>query len=249
MNSRVLKYEPLLYGLALVLALVVRFVHLGRVPLSDYEASLALQSLDSLRSQQTLIGSHPAYVQLTTLVFFLFGPGNTLARFIPALLGSLIVVAPALYRRWLGITPAIALAFFLAIDPGLAGLSRQVGTPILALAGAILAWGLWRIGKPALSGLALGLALMGGESFWPGLIAWGIALAAACVAWLAAAGGAGGCRMKPCQIPARDRYVRLGLFAAGVLIIVGSLFFLRTRGLNGIVGESVGLSSRVGNAL
>lgn len=231
MNFRIQKYEPLLYGLVLLLALLVRIANLGAIPLSDYEAGWALQSLDSLHSQQVLVGPQPAYVQITTLLFFVFGQGNLIARLFPALLGSLVVIVPLFFRNRLGQIPALILALALAIDPGLVGLSRQIGTPVVALAAGVLAWGLWRWSKPELAGITLGLALMGGESFWLGLAGWGVAML------LARRGGWFRQEDSDETLPSvsRDRYLRLGIYAGGTLLVVGGLFFLRLRGLNGIV--------------
>jgi hypothetical protein len=231
MNSRLLKFEPMLYGLALILALLFRFVNLGVITLNDYEAGWALQSLDSLKNQQTLIGSQPFYVQVTTFLFFLFGPSNATARLLPVLLGSLMVFLPAIFRRWLGPGPALILAFFLAIDPGLVGLSRQVGTPILAMATGMLAVGSWVKRKPALAGLLLGMALMSGESFWAGLVGWGIAVS---LGWKA--GWFTSDDTSQNDPPVKETpFLRMAIFALGTLIVLGGLFFLRTRGLNGVI--------------
>ena len=130
---------------ALVLGLAVRMVNLGALPLTDSEAAAAQQALDLARGVKGGMGPQVAYVQLTGLLFFLFSSApNFVARFWPAVFGSLVVVVPALggVRRVIGRTPALILAFALALDPSLVSLSRQAGSPILADSGLLLAVGL-----------------------------------------------------------------------------------------------------------
>jgi hypothetical protein len=54
MTNRRLTLEHILYVLAFALALTLRFMHLGALPLSDFEADWAFQALQVAR------GVHPA---------------------------------------------------------------------------------------------------------------------------------------------------------------------------------------------
>src|SRR5512146_1342808 len=169
------RYEPLLYALAFLLALAVRLVKLDAAPLSDAEARWALQALGVAQGTRPLLGSQPAYILLTSVLFYLLGAGtNFLARLVPALAGSALVLAPALFAHRLKPRVSVILAFLLALEPGLVGLSRQAGSGILAVAAVLLAWGFWENRKPVWAGIFAGLALLSGSFLWPGLIGLGV---------------------------------------------------------------------------
>ncbi len=188
MNSRRFTLEIFLYGLALILAVCLRLADLGRTPLSDPEATLALQARQISQTVTLTTGdhptlaAHPGYILLTGLVFALFKDSNTLARLWPALAGSLLVLAPFFLSRkpTPGLIPPIAgiiLAFGLATDPGLVTISRQAGGPMMAVSFSILAISLWMYQKPLLAGIMAGLALLSG----PMVIPVGLTIA---LAWL-----------------------------------------------------------------
>jgi hypothetical protein len=246
--------EPVLYLLALALALAIRMTNLGQVPLTDYEASWALQAMDSMRGSHPIVGSQVAYVQLTSLLFFIFPPNNLLARFWPVLLGSLLVLAPYLIRDWVGRKAAVILAFALALDPGLAAVSRQAGGAMIAVAGGWLALGFWLKRKPVLAGVALGISFMGGESFWPGLL--GLALAFG----IAKLGNLVEINAQPADGNNEDSSTRgipllreLIIAVVTTILLAGSLFMIVPRGLSGVFtgltvylggwGQSSGVSS------
>ena len=137
-ERRPINLEQALAVLALALALALRFLNLGAAALSDAEARWALQSLalanPSQSTSQLIIGAQPAYIFMTSWLFQLFGGTNFLARFWPALAGWSLVLAPLLFRRQLGRPAALIAAFGLALDPGLVTVSRQAGSPMMALA-------------------------------------------------------------------------------------------------------------------
>jgi len=177
MKLRDLTFEHALYGLALIVALIMRLVLLDHTPLNNEEAGWALQALEIVRGQEGEIGAQSGYVLLTSQLFALMKSTDFLARLIPALAGSLLVLAPFYYRKYLGRIPALILAFGFALDPGLVSLSRQAGGPSLAISFSLLAGGLWLDRKPVAAGVMAGLALLGGPALWPGLIGVGIAAA------------------------------------------------------------------------
>ncbi|MBT7323583.1 MAG: hypothetical protein HN855_00310, partial [Anaerolineae bacterium] len=86
--------QPILYFLAFLLALGLRFIQLGALPLTDTEATFALQALALARGSKPLLGAQPGYILLTSIPFYLFESTNFLARFFPALAGSLLVFSP-----------------------------------------------------------------------------------------------------------------------------------------------------------
>src|SRR5512146_1969477 len=165
------RYEPLLYALAFILALAVRLVKLDAAPLSDNEARWALQALGVAQGTRPLLGSQPAYILLTSVLFYGLGAGtNFLARLLPALAGGGMALVPALFAHRLKPRISVILAFLLAFEPGLVGLSRQAGSGIMALTSALLAWGFWENRKPIWAGVFAGLALLSGPLLWPGLL-------------------------------------------------------------------------------
>ena len=177
MTNRRLTLEHALYALAFALALTLRFLHLGALPLSDFEADGALQALQVARGAHPVIGPNPAYVLLTSILLFVFGASNFLARFWPALVGSILVLTPFFFRDRLGRAPALILAFALALEPGLLALSRAAGSSILAVSFLVLAWAMGRERRLPLVGIFGGLALMSGSAVWMGLLILGLSVA------------------------------------------------------------------------
>ena len=102
MRIRTLTIEDALYIVAFGLALGLRLFQLGAAPLTDAEASWALQALDLFSTRQPQVGPQPAYVLLTGLSFTLFKATAFLARLLPALAGGLLALLPALLRPLLG---------------------------------------------------------------------------------------------------------------------------------------------------
>lgn len=204
------------FYLAFGLALVVRLLRLGEIPLSDAEAQWALQALDLTRGLRPAIGAQPGYVTLTSLVFFALQASNFVARLIPALCGAALTLTPYYFRDWLGGKPALLLAFFLALDPGGLALSRQAAGPLLAVTALLFAWGLWRAGNFRVAGVWAGLALLGGPQLWPGLL--GLVLTYGLLGQFVG--------LQTPFVFERRSWITFGLFAAGAYLLVGSLFFL-----------------------
>ncbi len=178
MTYRRFKYESLFYALAFVVALALRLTQLGAMPLNDIEASAALQALRVSQSIPTALDPHPFYILSTSIAFLLYGGGtNFLARLMPALIGSLLVLAPALLDDRLKPRPSLILAFLIALDPGLVAISRQAASPIFAIAFLAFAVGFFNKNKPALAAAFAAFALLGGTPLWLGLLGIGITAA------------------------------------------------------------------------
>ena len=173
MNSSRLKIknEGWLYWLAFLIALGFRFIQLGASPLSDSEATLALQALHIAQGQSPLLDPQPAYILFTSILFAITESTNFMARFVPALVGSMLVFVPYFFREKLNPRPALILAFLVAFDPGLVALSRQANGTMLAVTFLLFAWGLWINGRAIPAGVFTGLALLSGTSLWAGLLA------------------------------------------------------------------------------
>jgi hypothetical protein len=241
-------FEPLLFAVAFLAALAIRLVRVDAPPLTDFEASQALQALAIVKggTGATAGGTLPIYLNLTTLWFFIFQVSDFTARFWPAVAGSTVVLLPILLRRQLGSVPALVLAFGLALDPGLAAVARQIASPGFA---AVLLWlGLacFALEQYSLAGFLAGLFLLSGESAWLGVL--GIALALFVAGRLAPRGRrwwllnsfgltdpqaeAGAPVESRPQVQPGVPWKRLGLTALITFIAAGSLVFASPRGLS-----------------
>jgi len=175
MNSSRLKYEGWLYGLAFLVAIGFRLIQLGASPLTDSEATLALQALNITRGTAPLLGPQPAYILFTSVLFSIIKNTNFMARLIPALVGCTLVFVPYFFRDQLRPRPALILAFFFAIDPGLVALSRQANGTMLAVTFSLFAAAMWTNRRLLPAGIFAGLALLSGTSLWAGLLSVGLA--------------------------------------------------------------------------
>lgn len=171
MTHRHFKYESILYLLAFIIAFGIRFIQLGAMPLNDAEAEAALQALKISQSESTTLSPHPFYILSTSVLFLIYGGGtNFLARFIPALIGSLLVLSPLLFDDRLKPRPSLILAFFLALDAGLVAISRQAASPIFAITFLILTFGFINKNKYTLASITAALAFLSGPSIWLGIL-------------------------------------------------------------------------------
>jgi hypothetical protein len=229
--------EHALYALAAVLAVGVRFLNLGVLQLSDFEAGWALQALHVVQGLKPTLGPDPAYVHLTAVLFSLFGATEFLARFWPALAGSALALVPIFFRDRLGRLPALVLTFGLALDPGLAALSRLAGGSMLAVAFVMLAWAMWKQGQRAPAGIFAALAALSGPSAWFGLL--GLVLAWAIdrgiqrrTASAQAEGKPGDEESGAAPAPPGWETLRIPLaWGLGTLLVVGSLLLFSPKGL------------------
>lgn len=226
MNNRRITLENIAFLAALLLAFGVRLAALEKLPLIDSEAELALQALSVAEGNRVQLAAQPGYILPTALLFYLFESSITLARLIPALAGGLLAFAPFLYRRQLGRFPALLLAFFLAIDPGLVAVSRQAGGAMLTVSFTFFALGFWLNRRMLPAGILSGLALLGGPALWPGLL---ILL----VIWLIWPRNTFDTNM---TISTADR--RLAAIAAlATVFVVGTQFFTIPTGLSAAAGS------------
>ncbi len=154
---------------AFLLACGVRLYGLGTLPLNEEEARLALQAWKIAQGMRVPLDSQVLYLHPTAALFFLFGPQDFMARFWPALSGSLLVLLPWLWRRQLGERTALIFAFFLALDPGMVALSRQANAWMPALLSLALCVTAWKRQRYAWGGFFAALVLLAGLPSWEGL--------------------------------------------------------------------------------
>jgi hypothetical protein len=178
-NQKTISFDininAILYVLAILIGVGLRLFRLGAAPLSDTEASWALQALELARGGSPMIGPQPFYVLITSLIFSVFGHFNALARLVPALSGSALILLPWLIQRRLISSrrlqrAGIFLAFFLAIDPGLTTLSRVAGSPMPALVFTSFTLVCFYCRQPILTGVFAALALLSGPEAFQGLL-------------------------------------------------------------------------------
>ncbi len=233
--------EVALYCLAFLLALVMRLYQLGAAALSEVEAGWAVQALGLARGGAVTLGPQPLYVQLTSLLFSTVKDTNYIARFFPALVGSLLIWLPFSFRRLMGDSTwlrraGVVMSFGLALDPGLVSLSRQAGSLMPALVFTLFALdGLYNR-RMVWAGVFTALALLSGVAFLQGLLILGIS-------W----GLFSLIRRRPVEselgknssettsdaIPATS--IRVGVIALLLTVIfIGSMFFLHPQGLGAL---------------
>lgn len=229
-NQRSSTNQTAIIIVTLILALAFRLIRLGVLALNDQEAQLALRALAVARGEQTLFGGAHTYVGLTGLPFFLFSESNFIARFWPALIGAGVIFIPFVFSKYIGRWPAIMAALILAVSPEMVGLSRMVGSPMMALVLMLLAAGFWLGCKPILAGISLGLGLMSGPSFWVGGVILGLSLVLS--------DGLFGLldifRQGSEDDPPQPKWTRFGISLGLTLVVVGSGFFMAPSGLSGI---------------
>lgn len=246
--TRLWTNEIALYLLVFVLAFGLRFLHLGSAPLSDSEANWALQALhiagNSTVAASTPLGPQPAYVFLTSILFQIFGSSNFLARFWPALMGSLLTFLPFFYlqpatadtekRSSILRTAGIIMAIGLALDPGLTSISRQAGGPMMAGAFLLLAFGWWHIRRPIIAGIFAGLALLSGPQILTGLVGLGLTWGAARIFGISFSFLPDGMEQPVMEQekPSDHREWIPALITAGTtILLVGTFFFAVPQGL------------------
>ncbi len=232
--------EHALFALALAIAIAFRFINLGLLPLSDYEATWALQSLGIADGLRPILGPNPGYLHLTAILFYILGSADFWARFWPALAGSALVLTPWFVRARIGRVPALVLAFGLAIDPGLNAFSRLAGGPMLAITFLVFTLVFWLDGRRRAAAAFAGLALLCGPSVWLGifglLLAWALNLLLT-KRFLRTPEGASPLPVEDATpVPAGD-HKKLLAWAVGTFLIVGSLLLLSLPGLAAAVSS------------
>lgn len=137
-----LTVEGAAYGVIGLVAALIRFAQLGLRPLSDVEAVQALAAFrfteGTLRSAPP--GTLPALFTGNVVGFTLFGSGDAVARWLPAVAGVVLVFLPYLLRHRLGRGGSLAASFLLAISPTAVFGSRSAdGVGLAATCGLALA--------------------------------------------------------------------------------------------------------------
>ncbi len=176
-RSTGLTVEHGLYLVILLVAFGLRFINLGVAPLLPLEAAQAWPAW--LAATGTQVAGSPAatsalFYGLQSLLFFVTGANEVLARLLPALVGTAVVLLPWWWRDWLGRGGALAVALLLALDPWLVALGRTADAAGLTIfLGLLVLTALWRwqrgsrsIGWERVLAVGVGLLVVSGPQAW-----------------------------------------------------------------------------------
>jgi hypothetical protein len=224
--------EHALFLLILIIALGVRILRIGEVPLSDFEAEHALQAFQVSKGNGGDFSPGPAYSLMTGVVFFLLTDDNAYARLWPILTGCCLVIFAYLIRSLIGRKAALIMAIGIALDPSLVAFSRIAGSEMMAVGFGMLALGLAYNRKPILSGIFGGLMILSGPSALQGMLGFGLA-------WLIGdiLSRSDILDRLPSERSSENTWIatKSALLAAAVVILaVGTLFFLFPQGLDAL---------------
>ncbi len=188
-----LAVERALYGVILLIGGLLRLTGLGARPLLPLEATNAwlawlavhppaVASAANVQIAGDLVPSSALLYSLHSLLFWTLDGGDALARWLPALAGTALVLLPWALRRQLGRPTALALAALLAVDPWLVTFSRVADGAMLSAALALVAV-VAVLNLPGAQGrrwsmiaaAAVGLLVVSGVQAWPLLVVVGLA--------------------------------------------------------------------------
>ncbi|MBN1311265.1 MAG: glycosyltransferase family 39 protein [Anaerolineae bacterium] len=236
--------ETLIYLLLFLVALVMRWVKLGAVPLGELEARQAIAAWHLLSPDIPGSGSIGGVVTFAgAVISFLFAtPTDAAARFVPMLGGIALIFTPLLFRKQLGRVATLLSIGLLTISPTMVVTSRQMTGSGLSMLGLVLTLAAFdryaRTERPhciLLAGIALGFALMADY----GTLAALIALAGGVVFMLLT--DKEGRQTYPALLAIHKNLPWANFLAGlvGTLIIIGTLFFIAPGGL-GAVADQLG---------
>lgn len=226
-----------------LLSLGLRLAKLGWLPLSTGEGNRAFQGLALLDGRALAPGEHFSRLEPVMLLgqgasFFLFGTSDSVARLLPALSGTGIVLLALALKPFVGRAAAMAMAIFATFSPTLLFASRTAEPQVLVAFFAMLLlvcllyngrhpsnW--WTAG----AGLALGGLFASG----PASISVFLCLIVGFVAaWLVDSDGTGAVRGAINELHGMDRLLVLGLAFLGTLVVLFTHGFSSVSALRGI---------------
>ena len=160
--------QKITFFIVLTFAILIRFLNLGNLPLSDFEAKLALNSLHILSGNDAYFTSDVFLTNINAVLIYLFGDSNLVVRLFSAFVGTLLVFTPFLFRKVVDNKLLFIISLWLAIDPVLVSLSRQINSSLLCvLFGVLLIYFILKKDEIA-TGIFSSLLLLCGKSVWFG---------------------------------------------------------------------------------
>ena len=224
--------EQALFFIILLIGLGIRILRIGDVPLSDFEAANALEAFQVSNGGGGEFSPGPAYPLLTGATFFLFADDNLYARIWPILAGCCLIVFPYLIRSLIGRKAALIMAIGIALDPSFVAVSRIAGNEIMAVGFGAMALGLAYNRRAVLAGIFGGLMLLSGPSALQGLLAFGSAFF---VGYLLSKRGYLSAIISVDSTENNKKDLQKGILAlGGVILVLGTLFFLFPEGLGAL---------------
>lgn len=159
--------ETLVYAAILIFTLVIRVAMLGAVPLDDaqaHEALAALHRIDpstsSINPDEPLLPDNALGSLFNSLSMLIFGSNDEAARLATALAGSLLVISPALYRRYFGRVAVLFMSLALMVSPAAIATARSMSaTPWSMLLVMVGGWLALRFAETREKWFALGTAV------------------------------------------------------------------------------------------
>lgn len=238
-----LTVETSLYLSLVLAAALLRSYALGRQPLQQKEAQLALDAWRFYAGGTASIRGHaPLLFHGNVFLYLLFGANDYVARVIPALAGSLLVGLPYLLRSYLGRWGALVTSVLLALSPSFLFFSRQldggiiVSAATLALLAAVL--GYVRQGKPSqlylLAG-SLAITLLAGGDGYANLLVLGAFLALLALYSHLSRRESPLCGTLPrAASTERSWFVPAGFFA-GLILLISTGLFVNLQGVQAML--------------
>lgn len=153
-NQPLSRWEKILYITILLLALFSRFYILGERAISHDESihtkfSWNLYAGRGFQHNPMMHG--PLLFEATALSYFLFGADDFTSRIYTSLTGVALVLAPLLFRKWLGRRGALITSVLLLLSPSITYYSRYIRHDVsLMLTATLLLWVIfeyWRGGQ------------------------------------------------------------------------------------------------------
>jgi len=177
MKNFKLTFEFLLFLIIFFFGSFFRLIQLGNLPLSDSEAIITLQALNQIKGNFVYPHTDQTFlVNVQSVLFSLFGSGNFISRFIPALFGSFLIFIPFLFRNYFNRRAMIILAFWIAISPTMISVSRQVDSTMIFLVSILLFIYFFFNKSIILSSIFLVLSILCGKIFFMVLFPAGISI-------------------------------------------------------------------------
>jgi uncharacterized protein (TIGR03663 family) len=238
--SRVVTVEMALYAGVFSLALFLRLLRLDAAPLSPSEAA---QALAALHAGLPPPDGSPVLYAINSLLMSLFSASDAGVRLIPALTGSALALAPALFRDSLGRLGALGAALILAVSPVALVASRSLDGEVIAVACTLALIALLRryqATRDARYAFGAAIALGVGLASGPGIYTALIALGASALALRFAVGSRSDAAAPSMWQSLLDSPNRLQIVAAllGALVLSSTGAFIRPAGL-GAAGDAL----------
>ena len=234
-----------LYLLIFIFALGFRLVGVNDVPLTDWDATHAISAVDFSQGNLTSIGSQPAYVILTGILFSIFRQTNFWARVIPAIAGACLVFLPLFIKGKLGKGTGLVWSILIAVSPALMASARWDAGTTLGISSLLFSFGFLVLGKYAAAGVMFALTLLSGESFWLGLL--GLILTGWLTGIIFPKKGTSeeNGLISFINNPGRSNWIKTGLWCLGSYLLIGSTLFIHPLGLAGIASSFEGVIQKI----